>query len=75
MRVGQLFAKGKHKKDKKKTNKKSRKKERVEKSYGKKDRKGELALFIVNRFSRSQIFSFVDHCLAVLFYNMDDCIG
>jgi len=53
VRVGQLFAMGKHKKDKKKTNKKSRKKERVEKSYRKKDRKGELALFIVNRFSRS----------------------
>ena len=53
MRVGKLFAMGKHKKDKKKTNKKSRKKERVDKSYRKKDSKGELTLFIVNRFSRS----------------------
>ena len=53
MRVSKLFAMGKHKKDKKKTNKKSRKKERVDKSYRKKDRKGEMALFMVNRFSRS----------------------
>ena len=48
-----MFAMGKHKKDKKKTNKKSRKKERMDKSYRKKARKGEFALFIVNRFSRS----------------------